>query len=228
MDQQRIERIKKKYSTYKADNAKKEMNIGRMAGRGMAMSAKGKPKNMAKTIGRLVKYLVYERKLLLVAITFAVVYTLASLAVSYMLRPIINEFIYYDPNDLDVTPRMMSLIAALGVLAVVYVIEVASQWLQHRIMLTVSQRALKRMRQDLFDKLQTLPIKYFDNNSTGDIMSRFTNDVDTIGEMLNTTLIKIVSGAITIVGTVILMLYTNFILGGITLIMAPILTWVSK
>lgn len=228
MDAERIERIKKKYSTYKADNAKKEMNIGRMAGRGMAMSAKGKPKNMAKTIGRLVKYLVYERKLLVIAMVCAVIFTLSSLAVSYMLRPIINKFIYYDPNDLDVAARMQSLVAALAVLAVVYLIEVVSQWLQQRIMLAVSQRALKRMRQDLFDKLQSLPIKYFDNNSTGDVMSRFTNDVDTVGEMLNTTLIKIVSGAITIVGTVILMLYTNVILGGITLVMAPILTLISK
>ncbi len=228
MDAERIERIKKKYSTYKADNAKKEMNIGRMAGRGMAMSAKGKPKNMAKTIGRLVKYLVYERKLLVIAMVCAVIFTLSSLAVSYMLRPIINKFIYYDPNDLDVAARMQSLVAALAVLAVVYLIEVVSQWLQQRIMLAVSQKALKRMRQDLFDKLQSLPIKYFDNNSTGDVMSRFTNDVDTVGEMLNTTLIKIVSGAITIVGTVILMLYTNVILGGITLVMAPILTLISK
>ncbi len=228
MDAQRIERIKKKYSTYKAGSAKKEMNIGRMAGRGMAMSAHGKPKDMKKTIGRLLKYLVHERKILMVAMVFAVIYTIASLAVSYMLRPIINQYIYYDANDTNIEPRMQSLMVALAVLAAVYLIEVVSQWLQHRIMLTVSQRALKRMRQELFDKLQTLPIKYFDNNSTGDIMSRFTNDVDTIGEMLNTTLIKIVSGAITIVGTVILMLYTNPILGGITVIMAPVLTFISK
>jgi len=228
MDEKRAERLKKKYSGYKAGATKKEMNIGRMAGRNAAMAMKGKPKNLWRTVVRLLEYLAHERFLLILAMAVAVMYTVSSLAVSYMLRPIINKYIYYDPGNADITVRMEGLIGALAVLGAVYVIEIICQWLQHRIMLTVSQRSLKRMRQELFDKLQTLPIKYFDNNSTGDIMSRFTNDVDTVGEMLNTTLIKIVSGAITIVGTVILMLYTNLILGGITVIMTPVLTYVSK
>jgi ATP-binding cassette subfamily B protein len=84
------------------------------------------------------------------------------------------------------------------------------------------------MRQDLFDKLQTLPIRYFDTHASGDLMSRFTNDIDAVGEMLNTTLIQIISGMIMVAGTVILMLYTSLILGGITIIMTPVLTWVSK
>lgn len=78
------------------------------------------------------------------------------------------------------------------------------------------------------EKLQTMPVRFFDQNPVGDVMSHFTNDVDTVGEMLNTTLIQMISGAITIVGTVVLMLYTNLILGAITLIMTPILTFVSK
>ena len=67
-----------------------------------------------------------------------------------------------------------------------------------------------------------------DTHASGDVMSRFTNDVDAVGEMLNTTLIQIISGAVTIIGTVILMLYTSLILGAITLIMTPFLTWISK
>lgn len=224
----RAERLEKKYGNYKTGPAKKEMNLGRMAGRGMAMQMKGKPKNMAKTVARMVSYLAHERLLLVCAFIAAVIYTVASLAVSYMLRPIINRFIYFEPGQNDIAQRLEGLFAALMVLAAVYAVEVFTQWLQQRLMLTVSQRSLRRMRQELFDKLQTLPVKYFDNNSTGDIMSRFTNDIDTIGEMLNTTLIKIISGAITIVGTLILMLYTNVILGMITLIMTPVLTMVSK
>jgi ATP-binding cassette subfamily B protein len=95
-------------------------------------------------------------------------------------------------------------------------------------MLTVSQRSLHRLRRDLYDKLQTLPIRYFDTHASGDLMSRFTNDVDAVGEMLNTTLIQMISGVITIVGTVILMLYTNLILGAITLVMTPLLIYISK
>ena len=95
-------------------------------------------------------------------------------------------------------------------------------------MLTVSQRSLRRLRDDLYQKLQALPIRYFDTHAAGDIMSRFTNDVDAVGEMLSSTLIQILSGALSIVGTLVLMMYTNPILGSITVIMTPVLTLVSK
>ncbi|MGN0481613.1 MAG: ABC transporter ATP-binding protein, partial [Lachnospiraceae bacterium] len=221
-------RLRQKYSNTRLGPAKKEMGLGPAAGRGTAMSSNGKPKDMKQTIIRMAKYLSHEKRLLGVAIVSTLIYAATSIMVSYMLRPIINEFIYYDPNETDLTGRLKGLAAGLLVLGIMYGIVVLTQWLQLRIMLTVSQRSLKRMRQELFDKLQTLPISYFDNNSTGDIMSRFTNDIDTVGEMLSTTLIKIISGAITIAGTIVLMLYTNPILGGITIIMTPVLTVVSK
>ena len=128
-----------------------------------------------------------------------------------MLRPIMNKFLYYDPADMDLTARMTALAGGIGVMAAIYAVSVSTQWLQQRIMLTVSQRSLKQMRTDLYNKLQTLPVRYFDTHSTGDIMSRFSNDVDAVGEMLNTTLIQIISGAITLVGTVILMMYLKLI-----------------
>ena len=158
----------------------------------------------------------------------AVIQTITTLAASYMLRPIMNKFIYFDEANPDISERVSGLAAGIAVLAVVYGAAVLTQWLQQRIMLTVSQRTLSHMRSELYDKLQDLPISYFDQNPAGDIMSRFTNDVDMVGEMLNTTLIQIISGAITIVGTVFLMLYTNVILGGITIIMTPLLVLVSK
>lgn len=228
LNEDRVKRLREKYSNTKLGPEKKELNFGPGAGRSAAMSRKGKPKNTKNTIIRMVKYLSKERYMLIAAVISVLVYTIASLAASYMLRPIINKFIYYDSTQTDIGKRLEGLFFGLMLLGVVYVIAVTTQWLQQRIMLTVSQRSLKRMRQELFDKLQTLPISYFDNNRTGDIMSRFTNDIDTVGEMLSTTLIKIISGAVTIVGTVILMLYTNLILGGITIIMTPVLISVSR
>lgn len=228
MNEERAKRLRQKYSNTKLGPAKKEMGLGPGAGRGAAMSSKGKPKDMKQTVIRMAKYLSHEKLLLSVAILCTLIYAVTSIMVSYMLRPIINEFIYYEPGEADITGRLRGLAAGLLVLGIMYGIVVLTQWLQLRIMLTVSQRSLKRMRQELFDKLQTLPISYFDNNSTGDIMSRFTNDIDTVGEMLSTTLIRIISGAITIAGTIVLMLYTNVILGGITIIMTPLLTLVSK
>ena len=139
-----------------------------------------------------------------------------------------NKFLYYDPAVSDIGARLSGLAAGLGLLAAVYFTSVFSMWGQQRLMLTVSQRSLKQMRTDLYNKIQTLPAKYFDTNSTGDIMSRFSNDVDAVGEMLNTTLIQIISGAITIIGTIVLMLYTNWILGLITIFMTPLLTYASK
>ena len=217
-------RFAAKYSAA-ADGAKKEINVMGRRGPGGMMRGGGKPKNTLKTLARLLAYLSHERKLLIGALVAALVFTAASLTSSYMLRPVLNLLTEEGKTQ---TERMSSLAIGISLMALVYAISIFSQWLQQRLMLAVSQKSLKRMRSDLYSKIQTLPIKYFDTHRSGDIMSRFTNDVDTVGEMLNTTLIQIISGAITIIGTVILMVYTNWILGLITLIMTPLLTYVSR
>lgn len=177
---------------------------------------------------RLVKYLSREKGRIILAAVMTLLYSVSTLAASYMLRPIINRFIYLVSDREELGTRVAGFAAALGLLALVYSVSVLTQWLQQRIMLSVSQRSLRRMRRELFDHLQTLPISYFDNHGTGDIMSRFSNDVDAVGEMLNTTFVQIISGAVTIVGTIILMLYTNVILGSITILFTPILALVSR
>lgn len=231
MDSNKRDRLIKKYENFTAPQSNRTgMTIGRGGG-AMArnvMGKSGKPKNAWNTLIKLLQYISAQRLLFVIAMICAIVNTVATLAASYMLRPIMNTFLYYDPNETDLTTRITGLLGGIAIMAVVYAISILTQWLQQRIMLTVSQRSLKQMRSDLFEKLQTLPVKYFDTHSSGDIMSRFSNDVDAVGQMLNTTLIQIISGAITIVGTIVLMLYTNWILGSITLIMTPILMWASK
>ena len=197
-------------------------------GRNQAMGASGRPKNLRRTVARLLRVLSRERLLLALAMACAVACTLSTLAAGYMLRPIMNRFLYYDPAEADLSGRIAALGGGLAVMAAVYAVSVSTQYAQQRLMLTVSQRSLRRMRQALFDKLQTLPVRYFDTHAAGDVMSRFTNAVDSVGEMLNTTLIQIISGAITLVGTIALMLYTSPILGSITLVMTPVLTLISK
>lgn len=228
MDQKKALRLQTKYSGAAASSSgKKEISVG-PRGRDAAMAGHGKPRALGKTILRLFRYLSHERLLIAVALTCTAVNTVATLLASYMLRPIMNAFLYFDPDTGTVPSRLSGLFSGLSLMAFVYAAAILTQWLQQRLMLTVSQRSLRRMRQELYDKLQTLPIRYFDTHASGDLMSRFTNDVDAVGEMLNTTLIQIISGIITIVGTVILMLYTNLILGAITIVMTPILTWASK
>lgn len=229
MEQGRQERLVKKYASSKAgESTKKELNIPGRGSRGRAMGVSGKPKNLKRTVFRLMKYLSNEKGMLTAAVGCCVLCTLSTLAASYMLRPAMNRFLYYDGGEKDWTVRMEGLAGWLCLMAAVYACSVVTQWLQQRLMLTVSQRSLKRMRSELYDHLQSLPIRYFDTHASGDVMSRFTNDIDTIGEMLNTTLIQIVSGTITVAGTVFLMLYTNVLLGAITLIMTPVLTLVSR
>lgn len=229
MNETRFDRLVKKYSSATASGEnKKSMDIMGRGGRNTAMAAKGKPKDMKRAIVRLLKYLSHERFLFITAIVCALTNTVTSLVAAYLLRPIMNKFIYFDADNPDISARVSGLAGGLLFLAVIYGVSVLTQWLQQRIMLTVSQRTLRNMRAELYNKLQTLPISYFDKNPAGDIMSRFTNDVDTVGEMLNTTLVQIVSGAITVVGTVILMLYTNALLGGITIVLTPLMIWVSK
>ncbi len=229
MDKLRAQSLINRYSSStSAKSGGKEMDVAGRGGRENAMRAGGKPKNLRKTVSRLLRFLSKQRFLLFTALFCSVVQTVAALVASYLLRPIMNEFLYYDAAQPDITDRLAGLAKGVAVMAAVYAVAVLTQWLQQRLMLSVSQRTLKLMRNELYSKLQTLPVRYFDTHPAGDVMSRFTNDIDTVGEMLNTTLIQIVSGAITIVGTIVLMLYTNPILGGITIVMTPLLILASK
>ncbi|MBE6623994.1 MAG: ABC transporter ATP-binding protein [Ruminococcaceae bacterium] len=119
---------------------------------------------------------------------------------------------------------MIYIAVALIILLSVYIIEVLSNYLQSRIMMTVSQGSLEAIRNDLFKKLQKLPVKYFDNNPTGEIMSRFTNDVDNIGMMLDNSLVSLISGAVTILGTFVFMVTTSWQLTLITVLFVPLIT----
>lgn len=228
MNDARAARLEAKYNGAKVENEKKQMEFGPRGGRNRALGVSGKPKNLKVSIARLMKYVSHERGLIVAAVSCSMIHTVAALAASYLLRPIINKFIYFDERETDLSARFAGLAAWLGLLAAVYAVAVWTQWLQQRLMLKASQKTLVRMRSELFAKLQSLPVRYFDTHLTGDIMSRFTNDVDTVGELLNTTLIQIICGAITIVGTIALMLYTNPILGAVTIVATPLLTYISK
>ena len=229
MDKLKAQSLINRYSSSSSvKSGGKEMDVAGRGGRENAMRAGGKPKDMRKTILRMFAFLSKQRLLLAIALLCSVVQTVATLVASYLLRPVMNKFLYYDAANPDITDRLTGLAKGVAVMAAVYAVAVLTQWLQQRLMLTVSQRTLKLMRNELYSKLQTLPVRYFDTHPAGDVMSRFTNDIDTVGEMLNTTLIQIVSGAITIVGTIFLMFYTNPILGAITVVMTPLLTLASK
>lgn len=178
--------------------------------------AGGKPKNVKKTVGRLLSYISHEKWKLGIVFICVIGGTIANLAGSYMLRPIINGL----TSD---NGSVALLLKGILTMASIYLIAVLAQYLQQRIMIGISQSAIMNLRNELFGKLQKLPVRYYDTNHHGDIMSRFTNDVDAVGEMLNNTVVQLISGTINIVGTFLLMIYTNVWLTLITIVMIPVM-----
>jgi len=226
-------------------------------GRGPGPRAKGKPKNLGKTIGRLFFY-VGKHKLRLAFVFLCMILTTASsLCGGYLVVPIINRITLAVNPEANLAPSAIALFAdgiiesfvktpfisslmgstakdvtvyvfaALIILGGVYFISAVGSYLQSRLMVSVSQNSIKAIRDDLFKKLQTLPVRYFDSHPTGEIMSRFINDVDNIDVMLNNSLTSIVSGIISLLGTFIFMLTTNVWLTVITVVFIPILVFAA-
>lgn len=218
---QRVESLKRRYGS-------KQASVSRSAGmrrrpgpaQRAAAAGGGRPQNSRNTVRRLLNYIKKDKPKLAVALLCVLAHTAAALAGTYMLRPIINRYI----APLDGSPGDSGgLLGALAVLAAVYAVAVVSSYAQTRVMLHVAQSALLRMRNDLFAHMQKLPVRFYDTNNNGDLMSRFTNDVDTIGQMLSSTLVQLFSGALSIAGTLGLMLYTNAWLTLATVVLIPLM-----
>ncbi len=186
---------------------------------GAAMRGAAKPKDTKKTIKRLFSY-ISAYKLKLVFVFFCLVFsTGSSLVASYMLKPVIDNIAKVGVAAEDRIKYLA--ITLLGLLGI-YIIGVISTYLQSRTMLRISQSAIERLRNELFSKVQRLPLRFHDNENTGEIMSRFTNDVDNIGIMLDTTIVSLISGCATLIGTLGMMFIINPILTLITIIFTPL------
>ena len=233
-EEKRLLSLKKKYQKHASVTAP---GRGPGRGRGPQMAGKkGKPKDMKKTLGRLMGYVGREKKKIALAFVCVILATIANLAASYVLRPVINSLgdsykLWREAAEADkagvLADAFKTLILQMMVMAVIYLIGIAASYCQQRIMVGVSQRALQKMRNDLFDKVQKLPVRFYDSTSHGELMSRFTNDVDTIGEMVTHTVIQIFSGVLTLIGTLFLMLYTNVILSLVTFITLPVMMFAA-
>lgn len=220
MNEQREEALKKLKYRYGGRRPVKSGGRGPGGPGRRRLSDGAKPKDMAKTIRRLFSYLDADRTKMGIAFVCVAANTVCTLAGSYMLRPIINTYI----APLDGSRGSLSgLFRALAVLALVYLCGVGANYFQARVMLSVAQNALQKVRDDLFVKMQKLPVRFYDTHTNGDLMSRYTNDVDTIGQLLSSTLVQLFSGALTLTGTLLLMIYTNVWLTCATLVMIPIM-----
>lgn len=179
-----------------------------------------KPKNIKQTLLRLWSYLNKYKILLFIVFILVIVNTLSTLLGSYMLRPLVNNYIEKG--------NLVGLAKGLVVMALIYLIGVIATYFQARVMIGISQKTIYDLRTDLFDKMQHLPVKYFDTNTHGDLMSRFTNDVDTVSDALNNTITQLFSGIISLSGTLILMLTISPILTILTLFIVPAMFFTAK
>lgn len=180
----------------------------------------GKPQQGRKTFLRLMKYLSCDKKLLFVIGFLIIISIIANLLGSYMIRPIINDYII--PGDFS------GLVKILVVLAAIYLVGVAAVYIQYILLNKIGQRTVNRMRTDLFRKMERLPIKYFDTHQHGDIMSRYTNDIDQVSNALTDSLSDMLSSALMLIGIFILMIYISPILTLVTLITVPLMFLSAK
>lgn len=221
-EHKRVESLKRRYGKSTASMSGHGMGMGQGPGApgNHAHGGKRMPEKSKETVRRLLHYLNEDKGKMFLAFLCVILNTVCTLAGSYMLRPIINTYIA--PTD-GSRGDVAGLARALCILALVYLAGVLANYAQAKVMLTVAQNALQKIRDDLFTKMQKLPVRFYDTNNNGDLMSRFTNDVDTIGQMLSSTLVQLFSGALSIIGTLILMLYTNVYLTIVTVVMIPLM-----
>ncbi|MDD4164823.1 MAG: ABC transporter ATP-binding protein [Eubacteriales bacterium] len=242
-----LEQLQKRYNSSATPQKGMMRGGGPRGKRGAGMGMTGTPKEMRKTVRRILGYMGGFKIYMLVVLLCMLISTLTSLIGSYLLAPIIDKIMLAVKPDAvinmsgpeKIADRIINsfsgtfeeltgsnilgyILTALTILGTIYIVGILTMYTQNRLMLSVSQKSVERIRNDLFAKLQNLPLRYFDSKPTGEIMSRFTNDIDNIDMMLNNSLTALLSGAITIIGTVFFMVSTNWILALVTIIFMPI------
>lgn len=172
-------------------------------------SAQARPTNLDQTLRRLLSYMGHAKFSLLAVGVLASVAAIASLVGTYMVRPIVNGLATGGEELLAKQVILTAIIYAAGVLSALG---------YSQIMVRAAQRVVSDIRRDLFAHIQMLPLSYFDSTRSGDIMSFFTNDVDTVSEALNNSFANVIQAAIQVVGTTAMLIILNWQLTIITLV----------
>ena len=185
-----------------------------------------KPKNAKGTFRRILKYFKPYRGQLVLVLIGLLASVAANIAGTFMLVPIIN--VYIIPWIGNENPDFTGLIGQLAVMAAVYTIGILGTFMYNRLMINVSTGTLLKLRLEMFTKMQTLPISYFDGRTHGEIMSTYTNDTDVMREMISQGLPSFISSAVRIVGVFTMMIVLNPILTGIAILMLVIMMLITK
>ena len=192
-----------------------------------------KPQDAKKTLGRLLKYIAAEKAVLCIVAIFVVISSLSGIVGNYLLKPIINDHIVPLIGTTPTSEQLGGLISMLVTMALVYIAGALCSYAYQYKMMSLANKTLNRIRSDLFNKMQDLPIAYFDKHTHGELMSRFTSDVDTIRQTLSQGFTSLISSIISITGTFTMMLVlspmlTLFIIGMMFIMMYIVKTIGSK
>ncbi|MBQ9484428.1 MAG: ABC transporter ATP-binding protein, partial [Ruminiclostridium sp.] len=183
-----------------------------------------------KTFRRLLGYVFKGYKMRFFAVFVCIIINaLAGVAGSLFLKELINDHIggMIAAKEAGITPDVMPLIWALVKMGCIYLVGMICAFLQNRIMVTISQGVQKSIRDEMFEKMQRLPISYFDRNTHGDIMSRYTNDIDTLRQMLSQSIPQAFSSTITIISVFISMCIVSLPLTGFVIVSLVVMMMIT-
>ncbi|HBA93736.1 MAG TPA: hypothetical protein DCZ02_03890 [Ruminococcaceae bacterium] len=165
-----------------------------------------KPKNAKKTFSRILEYIGKSKSLLLVVFLSLILSTVCQMAASYWLKPILDDVADSISAGTFATEGVKLLIKNLIIVSLFYCGASLCSFIQSKIMVKIAYRTTNTIRKDLFNHMQTLPLRYFDSQTHGEIMSRFTNDVDNIQLMLEQTIVQLISSVFSFVGIIAMMI----------------------
>ena len=184
-------------------------------------------KGTIKTAKRLLRYVTSTYKVQFIAVLFCIlISSIASISVSLSLRFLLDDFII--PLIGQQNPNFGELYMALTVLGTIFLCGVLATFIYSRLMVTIGQGVLKRIRDEMFEHMQTLPIRYFDQNTNGSIMSLYTNDTDTLRQMINQSIPQVLMSFLTIVVTFIAMLVLSPVLTILAVLMIGVMFFISS
>ena len=186
-----------------------------------------KKENKSKTIKRLLKYVTkgYKFQLIVVLISIIISALVGVLGVQFI-KYLIDDFI--TPLLGSKSPDFMALLNVIMIMGVIYLVGVICTYTYNRLMVNISQGVLNKIREEMFNHMQKLPIRYFDSRSHGEIMSTYTNDVDTLRQMLSQSIPQVFSACVSMVSVLIAMFATNIYLTLVVLAMVVLMIFVSK
>jgi len=194
--------------------------IGRARGGGRFKGPIVHAKDKKGTLKRIWQYMEKQKGAIICSVIFVIISTISGLIAPYLIGITIDDYII--PQDLNGTLKYLILLAAVYLLTSIFT------WLQNLFMVRVSLQTIRNLRRDLFQKFHTLSLRFFDKHAHGDLMSRVTNDIESLNQALSQSVIQIISSFLMVSGVAISMFILNWFLAIVSLIIVPLIIYTTK